>query len=389
MGKHILPVYKPSELSFQKGDGCYLLDRNCKKFLDFSSGIAVNILGYNHPHLTTALKESADKVWHTSNIYTIPGQEILAQRLVENSFAEYVFFCNSGSEAVECAIKAARKYFYAKGMPEKNRIMTIQGCFHGRTMAAISAGGQKRHTEGFGPLLKGFDQVPFGDHDTIKQFITNQTAGILVEPILGEGGIKVIPEICLKGLREICSERKILLICDEIQSGMGRSGKFFSYEWANIKPDIVTVAKGLGGGFPIGACLTSKKVGEKMTFGSHGSTFGGNPLAVAVANAVLDIVFDKSFLRQVNEVSQYFFAGLEKLKNDSNQILEIRGKGLILGIKFGDETKCEVFVDKARENGLLIVKAAENVVRLLPPLIISKEQIDHGLKILKTTLEMK
>jgi acetylornithine/N-succinyldiaminopimelate aminotransferase len=256
-------------------------------------------------------------------------------------------------------------------------------------MAAISAGGQKRHTEGFGPLLKGFDQVPFGDHDTIKQFITNQTAGILVEPILGEGGIKVIPEICLKGLREICSERKILLICDEIQSGMGRSGKFFSYEWANIKPDIVTVAKGLGGGFPIGACLTSKKVGEKMTFGSHGSTFGGNPLAVAVANAVLDIVFDKSFLRQVNEVSQYFFAGLEKLKNDSNQILEIRGKGLILGIKFGDETKCEVFVDKARKNGLLIVKAAENVVRLLPPLIISKEQIDHGLKILKTTLEMK
>ena len=285
----ILGTYKRREVSFAEGKGVYLTSTTGEKYLDFVSGIAVNSLGHCHPHLVEAIKKQSEKLWHVSNAFTIPEQEKLAKRLTDNTFADFVIFVNSGTEATEASIKVARKYFFETGQPERNRIITFEGAFHGRTLAALFAANNKEHTLGFGPKVDGFDQVPFGDHEALKKAITKNTAAIMLETVQGEGGVRVVPDYCLKPLRKLCDDNGILLILDEVQCGIGRTGKFFAFEWANVEPDIVPIAKGIGGGFPIGACLVNKKVAVGMKPGTHGSTFGGNPLAMSVGNAVLDI----------------------------------------------------------------------------------------------------
>ena len=378
----ILNTYNRKKISFKRGKGCYLYSTNGKKYLDFVQGIAVNSLGHANDHLIRAINKQSKKVWHVSNAFIIPEQEKLAKRLTQKTFADYVAFQNSGAEATEVAIKVARRYFYSKGQSKKNRILCINNSFHGRTLATIFASNNKKSTEGFYPKVDGFDHFNFGNHKELEKKITSKTAAIMVETIMGEGGIKVIPDFCLRDLRKICNRKKILLILDEVQCGIGRTGKFFAFEHAKIKPDIVPIAKGMGGGFPIGACLMTKKIASGMNPGSHGTTFGGNPLAMSIGNAVLDVIFKKGFLKNVQLTSNYFHKELLKLKNDYPKIIkEIRGVGLLIGIKISkDQTK---FIKKLLDNKLLTVKAGENVIRLLPPLIVKKKNIDEAVAILR------
>ena len=378
--------YNRKELSFKRGKGSYLYSSDGKKYLDFVQGIAVNSLGHAHPKLIKTIKDQSKKLWHVSNAFQIPEGEILAKKLCNKTFADYVMFQNSGAEATEAAIKIARRYFYSIGKPKKNRILCIKNSFHGRTLAAIYASGSKKMTEGFGPKVAGFDHFIFGNHESLKKKIKKNTAAIMVETIMGEGGIKVIPSWCLKELRKICNQKKILLIIDEVQSGISRSGDFFAFEDSKIKPDIVPIAKGIGGGFPIGAVLMNKKVAKTMTPGTHGSTFGGNPLAMAVGNTVLDIVSSKKFLNNVKSLSKYFISNLNKIKDEHpNLIKEIRGRGLLIGIQlYKDQTN---FIKKLMDKKLLSIKAAENVIRILPPLNVKKKEIDLCLKIIRKTCQ--
>ena len=378
----ILNTYARKKISFKKGKGCYLYADDGKKYLDFVQGIAVNSLGHCHSHLIKTINKQSKKLWHVSNAFTILEQEKLAQRLCKHTFADAVAFQNSGTEATELAIKLARKYFYSQGKKNKNKVITFQGAFHGRTLAALFAANNPKHIEGFGPKVNGFDQVPFADHEALKKAVTDDTAAIMVEPIFGEGGVKVVPDYCIKGIRELCDEKDVLLILDEVQCGVGRTGKFFAFEHTGVIPDIVPIAKGIGSGFPIGACLMTKKVASCMTPGSHGSTFGGNPLAMSVGNAVLDIIFKKGFLKNVQKISKYFHKELHKLQSEYPKVVkEVRGAGLLVGLKISkDQTE---FIKKLSDNKLLTVKASENVVRLLPPLTVKKQNIDEAVTILK------
>ena len=384
MNSSILPTYRRSNLSFVKGKGSYLITKNGKKYLDFASGRAVNSLGHCNSELIKVLNNQSKKMWHISNAFQIPEQEELAKKLTTLTFADKVFFCNSGAESVESAIKIARAYHQIQKRKNKFKIITIKGSFHGRTLAAISASGQKKMVDGFKPLLDGFIQVEFGDHELIEKKIDNQTAAIMIEPILGEGGIKVVPNECLEGLRKLCDKKKILLIFDEVQTGVGRTGKLFSYQWSKIKPDILSTAKGIGGGFPIGACLLTNKISKGMKFGSHGSTFGGNPLACSVAKRVLEIISNKKFLNDVNQRATFFINKLEEIKYIYNNLIEeVRGKGFLLGIKC--KINNSIFIEKLRNNGLLVIGASENVIRILPPLNVSKKDLKIALKIIEKT----
>ena len=372
--------YNRKKISFKFGKGSYLFSSDGKKYLDFVQGIAVNSLGHAHPKLIKVLNSQSKKLWHVSNAFTIPEGERLAKKLCQKTFADYVIFQNSGAEATEAAIKVARRYFYSIGKPNKTRILCVKNSFHGRTLATIFASGSKKMTEGFGHV-GGFDHFVFGDHESLKKKITKNTAAIMIEPIMGEGGIKVVPDWCLKELRRLCNKKKILLILDEVQSGISRSGDFFAFEKSKIFADIVPIAKGIGGGFPLGAVLMNKRVAAGMVPGTHGSTFGGNPLAMAVGNTVMDIVSSRKFLNNVKKLSKYFFSNLNQLKEKHpNVIKEIRGRGLLIGIQLQkDQAK---FIKKLMDNKLLTIRAAENVVRILPPLNVKKSEIDQALQIM-------
>ena len=374
--------YNRRKIAFKKGKGSFLYSINGKKYLDFVQGIAVNSLGHANPYLIKAINKQAKNLWHVSNAFIIPESERLAKRLVKKTFADFIIFQNSGAEATEAAIKVARRYFYSIGQPQKNRILCVKNSFHGRTLATIFASGSKKMTEGFGPKVDGFDHFTFGDHKELEKAITKKTAAIMVETIMGEGGIKVIPDWCLKGLRKMCNKKKILLILDEVQCGIGRSGKFFAFEYSGIKPDIVPIAKGIGGGFPLGAVLMNKKVASGMTAGTHGSTFGGNPLAMSVGNAVLDQIFKKGFLKNVQNISKYFHTELNKIKNKYPKLIkEVRGVGLLIGLQlFKNQKK---FIQKLMDYKLLTIRAAENTIRILPPLIVNKQEIDIAIKTIK------
>ena len=373
--------YNRKKISFKRGKGSYLYSVSGTKYLDFVQGIAVNCLGHAHPKLVKTIKDQSKKLWHVSNAFQIPEGEKLAKKLCQKTFANYVMFSNSGAEATEASIKVARRYFYSIGKPNKNRILCIKNSFHGRTIAAIFASGSKKMTDGFGPKVPGFDHFVFGDHKSLKKKITKNTAAIMVEPIMGEGGIKVIPDWCLKELRKLCDKKKILLILDEVQCGVSRSGNFLAFEKSKIKPDIVPIAKGIGGGFPIGAVLMNKKVAAGMTPGTHGSTFGGNPLAMSVGNAVIDIVSSKKFLYNVKKLSDYFLLNLNKLKKKYPKIIkEVRGRGFLIGIQLHkNQLK---FISKLMKNKLLTIRASENVVRILPPLNVKKSELNQALKII-------
>ena len=371
----LLPTYSRSELVFDRGQGAYLFTGSGERYLDFSSGVAVTALGHAHPRLIKALSEQANKLWHVSNLHRIPLQERLAERLAAATFASRVFFCNSGAEAVEGSIKVARRYHFANGASERYRLVTFEGAFHGRTLATIAAGGQPKHLEGFGPPAEGFDQVKVGDIDLVKAAIGPETAGVLIEPIMGEGGMREVSWRFLRDLRALCDEEGILLVLDEVQTGMGRTGRLFAHEWAGITPDIMATAKGLGGGFPVGACLTTEEVGAPMTPGSHGSTFGGNPLAMAVGNAVLDVMLEPGFLAHVSAMSLRLKQRLAALQDEHADIIEdIRGQGLMLGLK------CKIpnqdLIKALLAQHMLTVQAGDNVVRLLPPLIVDEPEID-------------
>ena len=374
--------YNRKKISFKFGKGSFLYSTNGKKYLDFVQGIAVNSLGHAHPKLVKSINTQAKKLWHVSNAFIIPEGEKLAKKLAKKTFADYIMFQNSGAEATEAAIKVARKFFYSIGKPNKNRILCVKNSFHGRTLAAIYASGSKKMTEGFGPKVGGFDHFNFGDHKSLKNKITKNTAAIMVETIMGEGGIKVIPDWCLKELRKICNKKNILLILDEVQCGIGRSGDFFAFEKSKVKPDIVPIAKGIGGGFPIGAVLMNEKVASGMTAGTHGSTFGGNPLAMAVGNSVMDIISNKKFLNNVKSNSKYFLLNLNKIKDKYPKVIkEIRGRGLLIGIQL--HTDQVIFIKKLMDQRLLTIRAAENVVRILPPLNVKKNEINQALKIIQ------
>ena len=378
---NVLPTYPRSNLTFINGKGSHLIDDKGDKYLDFGAGIAVNSLGYNHPYLNKKLKEQSEKLWHVSNVYQIPAQEELAERLCHASFADYVFFCNSGTESIEAAIKIARRYFYiTENSRTKNKIISFSGSFHGRTLGALAAGGPSK-LDGFNTPMEGFINIPFGDHEKLNNAIDENIAAILIEPIQGEGGVTEVPNQCLEGLRKLCDEKNILLIFDEVQCGIARTGKMFAHQWSEITPDIMTIAKALGNGFPIGACMMTKKVGDCMNHGTHGSTFGGNPLACTVANSVLDIL-NKEFISSLQVVAKNFQLELIKVVKEYPNILsEIKGRGLMLGLKCIIENT--VFVEKARENKLLTIKAADNVVRLLPPLNISENDCNEAIKKIK------
>ena len=374
--------YNRRKIAFIRGKGSFLYSTSGKKYLDFVQGIAVNSLGHANPYLIKAINKQSRKVWHVSNAFIIPEGEKLAKRLTQKTFADYVIFQNSGTEATEASIKVAKRYFYSIGQQKKNRILCVKNSFHGRTIAAIFASGSKKMTEGFGPKVAGFDHFEFGKIKSLKKSITENTAAILIEPIMGEGGIKVVPNWFLKKIRKICDKKKILLILDEVQCGIGRSGNFFAFESFGVRPDIVPIAKGIGGGFPIGAVLMSKKVASAMVPGTHGSTFGGNPLAMSVGNAVLDKIFKKGFLKNVQKISKYFHNELNKIKNDYPKLIkEVRGLGLLIGLQlFNDQKK---FIQKLENNKLLTIRAAENVVRILPPLNVKKSEIDIAIKIIR------
>ena len=370
----LLPTFARAELSFERGEGAWLITDRGERYLDFGSGIAVNSLGHCHPHLVEALTNQANRLWHVSNLYQIPEGTKLAQRLVDNTFADHVFFTNSGAEALECAIKMARKYHHASGHPERYRIITFEGAFHGRTLATIAAGGQKKYLEGFGPKVEGFDQVPFGDHEALKAAIGPETAAILIEPIQGEGGVRPVPPQCLRGLRALCDEHGLLLIFDEVQTGVGRTGKLFAHQKVGVTPDIMAIAKGIGGGFPMGACLSTREAGKGMTAGVHGTTFGGNPLAMAAGNAVLDVVLEPGFLDKVERTALLMKQRIAELCDRHPTVIEgVRGEGLLIGLK------CVVpnteLAAAARNEHLLTVPAGDNVLRLLPPLVIGETEV--------------
>ena len=376
MGKeqHTFDVYAPPPIEFARAEGCRLFDTDGNEYLDCTSGIAVNSLGHGHPHLVETLKNQADKIWHLSNLFEIPGQKQLATRLCDNSFADRVFFTNSGVEAMEMAIKTARRYHYAQGNPDRVNIITFEGAFHGRSTTTIAAGGQAKYLEGFGPIAPGFINLPFGDHDTLKAAIDDKTAAILVEPIQGEGGIREVPAQCLRGLRELCDEHGILLMFDEVQTGIGRCGKLFAHQIHNVEPDIMAIAKGIGGGFPLGACMATEEVALAMVLGTHGSTFGGNPLAMAIGNAVLDVVLEDNFMDDVNDKSILFRQHLAELVDTYPDLLEgVRGAGLLVGLK-AKALNLDL-IAAMRDQGLLTVGAGDNVIRILPPLIISEDDI--------------
>ena len=373
--------YNRKKISFKFGKGSYLFSTDKKKYLDFVQGIAVNSLGHSHPKLIKTIKIQSKKLWHVSNAFQIPEGEKLAEKLCKKTFADFVMFQNSGAEATEAAVKVARRYFYSIGKPKKNRILCVKNSFHGRTLAAIFASGSKKMTEGFGPKIPGFDHFKFGNHDSLKKKINKNTAAIMVETVMGEGGIKVIPDWCLRELRQLCNKKKILLILDEVQCGVARSGDFFAFEKSKVKPDIVPIAKGIGGGFPIGAVLMNKKVASGMTAGSHGSTFGGNPLAMTVGNTVMDIVSKRSFLNNIKKLSKYFLEKLNSIKSKHPDIIkEIRGRGLLIGIQLHNNPT--LFIKKLMDYRLLTIRAAENVVRILPPLNVKKKEIDIAVKII-------
>jgi acetylornithine/N-succinyldiaminopimelate aminotransferase len=371
-------TYSRAPLRFERGEGVWLYTENGERYLDFGAGVAVTSVGHSHPHVVGALKDQADKVWHLSNVYEIPGQEVFARRLTDATFADKVFFTNSGAEALECAIKTARRYQYSKGHPERFHIITFEGAFHGRTLATIAAGGQEKYLEGFGPKAPGFDQVAFGDLDAVRAAVTDATAAILIEPVQGEGGIRPATNEFMRALRALCDEKGLLLILDEVQTGMGRTGKLFAHEWAGITPDIMAIAKGIGGGFPLGACLATAEAASGMKTGTHGSTYGGNPLAMAVGNAVLDIMLAEGFLRHVNDVALVFRQGLASLKDRYPDIIEdIRGEGLMIGIKAA--VPSPELLQAIRGAHLLVVPAGDNVIRLLPPLVVTAEEAREGL----------
>ncbi len=375
----VLPTYARAPLEFELGEGVWLIDKNGERYLDLGAGIAVAALGHANPVLVKALTDQAQKLWHTSNLYEIANQKKLAELLVENTFADTVFFTNSGTEATECAVKMARKYFSHVGQPDRIEIITFAGAFHGRSSAGIAASGGEKMVKGFGPLLPGFVKVPFGDHDGLRATISAQTAAVLIEPIQGEGGIRVVPEQCLKGLRDLCNQHGILLIFDEIQCGMGRTGKLFHHEWAGVEPDIMTVAKGIGGGFPLGACLATEKAASGMVVGTHGSTYGGNPLACAVGIAVLQTVLEPGFLADVCRVARYLRKGLERLVASYPAVFEgVRGDGLMLGLR------CKVapidVVEAGYSEHILVIAAADNVVRIMPALNITNDEIDEAMR---------
>lgn len=371
---HLLPTYARVDLAFERGEGLWLSTTSGERYLDFAGGVAVNVLGHAHPTLVAALSAQAAKLWHVSNLYRIPEAEQLADRLCAKTFADLVFFCNSGAEAMEGAIKIARKFHAADGHPERYRIITFEGAFHGRTLATLAAGGQKKYLEGFGPPVEGFDQVPFGDLDAVKRAITPETAAILIEPIQGEGGVRVASGEFLRSLREICSAKALLLVMDEVQTGIGRTGTFFAHERAGITPDVMGIAKGLGGGFPVGAVLATAEAGKGMTAGTHGSTFGGNPLAMAVGNAVLDVVLAPGFLDEVQRKALLFKQRLAEIKDRHPSVIrEIRGEGLLIGLAAAVPN--DKLVAALREEKMLAVGAGDNVVRLLPPLIINEAEI--------------
>jgi acetylornithine/N-succinyldiaminopimelate aminotransferase len=364
-------------LAFERGEGVWLVATNGERYLDFTSGVAVNALGHAHPHLVAALTAQAQKLWHVSNLYEIPEAERVARRLCEESFADVAFFCNSGAEAVECAIKTARKYHAVDGRPERYRIITFEGAFHGRTLATLAAGGQKKYLDGFGPVVEGFDQVPFPDLEATKQAVGTETAAIMIEPLMGEGGVRVVAPAFLKALRELCDQHHLLLIFDEVQTGMGRTGELFAYQRTGVIPDIMALAKALGGGFPVGACLATRQAAQGMTAGTHGSTFGGNPLAMSAANATLDIMLAPGFFEQVKQIALLFKQRLAEIKDRYPALIaEVRGEGLLIGLKA--LVPAGELVDALRAEKMLTVAAGDNVVRLLPPLIISEQEIAEG-----------
>ncbi|MGJ4898011.1 MULTISPECIES: aspartate aminotransferase family protein [unclassified Bradyrhizobium] len=378
---HLLPVFARVDLSFERGEGAWLIATNGDRYLDFTSGVAVNSLGHAHPHLVKALQEQAAKLWHMSNLFKSPDGERLAARLCEQSFADYVFFANSGAEAMEGAIKITRKYHAAKGHPERYRIITFEGAFHGRTLATLAATGSAKYLDGFGPPMDGFDQVPFGDIEAVKKAIGPHTAGILVEPVQGEGGVRTAPLPFYKALRQLCDDNGLLLVIDEVQTGMGRTGDLFAHRWLGVTPDVMSLAKALGGGFPIGAVLATAEAASGMTPGSHGSTFGGNPLAVAAANAVLDVMLAPGFFDHVRKMSLLLKQKLAAVLDRHPDIIsEIRGEGLLIGVKAvvpsGD------LVTALRDQKLLTVGAGDNVVRFLPPLIVNESEIEQSVEML-------
>jgi acetylornithine/N-succinyldiaminopimelate aminotransferase len=381
-----MPVYSRADIEFERGQGAYLFDSEGRKYLDFASGIAVTSLGHCHPTLVAALTEQGNRLWHTSNLFRVPGQEKLARRLTDLTFADTVFFTNSGVEAWECGVKLIRKHFYSKGQPEKNRIIVIEGAFHGRTMGAISASKAEKMVKGFGPLLEGFDQVAFGNLNELRAAVTPETAAINIEPILGEGGIKAAPVEYLRSLRQIADEFGLLLFFDEIQCGMGRTGKLFAHEWAGITPDVMAVAKAIGGGFPLGACLATEDAASGMVAGTHGSTYGGNPLAMAVGLASVNVIAEPAFLENVQDQGRALHAALEGVVARHPKVFaELRGVGLMLGLRCVEGVSNLSVVDALRHNGMLSVGAAENVIRLLPPLIIGKTEIDEAVGVLDKT----
>tara|TARA_B100001057_G_scaffold440447_1_gene474349 strand:- start:685 stop:1863 length:1179 start_codon:yes stop_codon:yes gene_type:complete len=382
----VMPTYGEKTLQFQKGSGCYLYTNKNEKYLDFASGIAVNSLGHCHPRLIKALNKQSKELWHVSNLYFINKQEQFAKLLCINSFADKIFFTNSGAESIECGIKIIRSY-HNHHNTGKNEIITFHGAFHGRTYGALSAQKNKKYSNGFGPLLSGFKQVEFNNISKLKKIISKKTAGIMIEPIQGEGGIRPANLKFLKFLRKICNDNGILLFFDEVQCGFGRSGKLFSYEWANIKPDLMAVAKGIGSGFPLGACLATNKACISMTKGTHGSTYGGNPLAMSVGLEVLKIISRKSFLKKVDKISRYFWKKLKILESQFEIISEVRGAGLLLGIKTKEKLSNIEFSYKLKEYKLLSVPAADNTLRLAPPLIVNYKEIDKSILIIKKVLK--
>jgi acetylornithine/N-succinyldiaminopimelate aminotransferase len=374
---HLLPTYARANLAFERGEGVWLVATDGERYLDFTSGVAVNALGHAHPHLVAAITAQAQKVWHVSNLYQVPEAERVAQRLCDASFAEVVFFCNSGAEAMECTIKMARKYHSANGAPERYRIITFEGAFHGRTLATLAAGGQKKYLEGFGPVLEGFDHVPFGDLEATKAAITSETGAILLEPIQGEGGVRVFDASFLRAVRDLCDQHGLLLLLDEVQTGMGRTGELFAHQRSGIKPDIMGLAKALGGGFPVGACLATREAAKGMTVGTHGSTFGGNPLAMSAANAVLDVMLEDGFLDRVRRTGLFLKQRLAEIKDRYPTVIsEVRGEGLLIGVRAGPPAG--ELVEALRAEKMIAVAAGDNVVRLLPPLIISEPEIAEG-----------
>ncbi len=381
MTSPLMPTYSPPDVIFDRGEGPYLFDADGGKYLDFTSGIGVSALGHAHPHLVETLAAQGAKLWHTSNMFKIPGQLRLARRLTEATFADLVFFANSGAEAVECAIKTARKFHAHNGAPERYRIITFKGAFHGRTLAAVAAAGQEAHLDGFGPPVQGFDHVEVGDIEAVREAITGETAAIMIEPVQGESGIRPVATDFMKALRGLADDHGILLIHDEVQSGVGRTGRLFAHEWSGITPDIMAIAKGIGGGFPLGACLATRRAAEAMTVGTHGSTFGGNPLAMAIGNAVLDVVLEDGFLEHVRRVSGFLQQQFAMLPERYPSVVEeLRGLGLMVGLK------CKIpnidLVVALRKRGLLATRAGDNVVRFLPPLIIGEAHVREALAVL-------